>query len=599
MSRFVIVEGNNNDKDNVRAIMVKGEKGAKGDNGEITYSDVVDNLTSSSSQLPLSANQGNVLKGLIDKNLKWFKVTTSNTQAEIQTYMNTEGAKVIEFANGTYNFSSSFRLNANTEIILNNSTLNFSVNHGFYNFLSTDTFFEYNGNGNIKIMNGKIVGGGFSFCHAKNIIFKNIYFLNCLNDHILEMASINNLVVDSCIFEGIATQSEERQYVEYIQIDNMTRENFPWFDSSENQTYDDTPNKNWKIINNEFKEPSTNGYDFYTAIGTHTSTTDVFHKNIIIKNNNINNYKFSAIRIINIDNCTIENNTISNSLENETTKIAIRGNNNNKNISIINNILDGGNTAIQNFAININFKIINNIIKNFLSESGNSGIIGLSRPVEALIYNNDFINCSKKAFNILSGSSFTDGLTGSLTIQNNTIDASSSLTSTLMTINYNGTVNITNNSFNNNVSDILNYYFVLGELITDCCIANNSYNNSRNTNIIDLNGYTGSLSKIKDIQFKAYSGDAQITQDTSLAYNYTQFNKAIVTVGATTSTETVVLYPWAQNRYLDARTYSFVAFASSSSTALKCALKFNSDNTFLFTCDNTAIHIRNINLLNE
>ena len=66
MSRLVIVEGNSNDKDNVRAIMVKGEKGDKGDNGEITYSDVIDNLTSSETQKPLSANQGKILKGLID-----------------------------------------------------------------------------------------------------------------------------------------------------------------------------------------------------------------------------------------------------------------------------------------------------------------------------------------------------------------------------------------------------------------------------------------------------------------------------------------------------------------------------------------------------
>ena len=68
MSRLTIVEGNTNDKDNVRAIMVKGEKGDKGDNGEITYSDVVDNLTSTETQKPLSANQGKELKELIDSN---------------------------------------------------------------------------------------------------------------------------------------------------------------------------------------------------------------------------------------------------------------------------------------------------------------------------------------------------------------------------------------------------------------------------------------------------------------------------------------------------------------------------------------------------
>jgi len=73
MSKLTIVEGNSNDKDNVRAIMVKGEKGEKGDNGEITYSDVVDNLTSTETQKPLSANQGKVLKGLIDNTNETFE----------------------------------------------------------------------------------------------------------------------------------------------------------------------------------------------------------------------------------------------------------------------------------------------------------------------------------------------------------------------------------------------------------------------------------------------------------------------------------------------------------------------------------------------
>lgn len=81
MSRLTIVEGNTNDKDNVRAIMVKGEKGEKGDNGEITYSDVIDNLTSTETQKPLSANQGKQLKDLNDKKPYYF-----NNVAEMKEY---------------------------------------------------------------------------------------------------------------------------------------------------------------------------------------------------------------------------------------------------------------------------------------------------------------------------------------------------------------------------------------------------------------------------------------------------------------------------------------------------------------------------------
>ena len=92
MSKLIIVEGNSNDKDNVRAYMVKGETGeastidvSKTDgvatitikdnrgtqtveisDGELTRENVIDDLTSTITDQPLSANQGKVLKNLID-----------------------------------------------------------------------------------------------------------------------------------------------------------------------------------------------------------------------------------------------------------------------------------------------------------------------------------------------------------------------------------------------------------------------------------------------------------------------------------------------------------------------------------------------------
>ena len=65
MSKITIIEGNSNDKDNVRAYMVKGEKG---DQGDLNNGDIIDNLTSSATDKVLSANQGKVLKNLIDAN---------------------------------------------------------------------------------------------------------------------------------------------------------------------------------------------------------------------------------------------------------------------------------------------------------------------------------------------------------------------------------------------------------------------------------------------------------------------------------------------------------------------------------------------------
>lgn len=92
MARMIIVEGNSNDKDDVRNFMVKGETGdgatidvvkengvatitiidSEGTktvqilDGEMTKEMVIDALTSTLTDQPLSANQGYVLKSLID-----------------------------------------------------------------------------------------------------------------------------------------------------------------------------------------------------------------------------------------------------------------------------------------------------------------------------------------------------------------------------------------------------------------------------------------------------------------------------------------------------------------------------------------------------
>lgn len=63
MSKITIIEGNSNEKDNVRVIMVKGEKGEQGD---LNHNDIIDNLTSTDTDKVLSANQGKVLKDIVD-----------------------------------------------------------------------------------------------------------------------------------------------------------------------------------------------------------------------------------------------------------------------------------------------------------------------------------------------------------------------------------------------------------------------------------------------------------------------------------------------------------------------------------------------------
>ena len=82
MSKITIVEGNSNDKDNVRVIMVKGEKGEQGD---LNHNDIVDNLTSTSTNKVLSAKQGKVLKNLVDTNTSNISSNAEAIDSEAST----------------------------------------------------------------------------------------------------------------------------------------------------------------------------------------------------------------------------------------------------------------------------------------------------------------------------------------------------------------------------------------------------------------------------------------------------------------------------------------------------------------------------------
>lgn len=119
MSKLTIVEGNSNDKDNVRTFMVKGEEGKSAydiyvENGgtlteeewtdaflsadnyysksetnnllnkKINTTDIVDNLTSTSIYAPLSANQGKVIKKIIDDNKDEIENTVGNISIDVE-----------------------------------------------------------------------------------------------------------------------------------------------------------------------------------------------------------------------------------------------------------------------------------------------------------------------------------------------------------------------------------------------------------------------------------------------------------------------------------------------------------------------------------
>lgn len=544
-------------------------------------------------------------KDLYDKSLKRFYVLPTNTQSEIQNIMNIKGAKVIEFETGNYNFSNSFRLNADTTLLLNNSTLTFSVQHGFFNFLSDDTFLEYNGNGNIKIVGGTIIGGNCSFCHARNIEFNNIHFLNCLNDHILEIASINNLVVDGCIFEGVVLQSESRNYVEYVQIDDMTRNNFPWFSDSTNITYDNTPNTNFEIKNNKFIAPSEEGYTFYTAVGGHSAITDKIHTNINIYHNVFSGNTNNAIRLRNVDKVNIFSNVFKNGTGSDFFG-TIRFQNTVSNVNIESNNVDcnGNNTFIWSDTHSFNMNVVNNNVYNSYYPDDTEYVISdlnwiiFSYASTNLIISNNYFHNFNKGLLTINNSSTENS---SLLFTNNNISTDEECKHILIRIYGAEEVIITNNIFD--VEPISWGYIIrLFERTTKSIIKNNRFKSSHDynyTRILDLNTYTGSLKEIEGIYFIAFTGkNTNTLTNQTLNYAYTDFNTLVLVCGTTNNTKYIKLKAFYPLENLDARTYKIPVVADDG-TVGALILTLNSDGTVSGSTNVTGSNFRALYLIND
>lgn len=234
---------------------------------------------------------------------------TDDTSA-IQTTVNKKG--LIVFATGkTYKITSTIRLKKDTVVDFNGATLVCTDYHSFFNFVSTDTFTGYNGNGNITIRNGTIIGGGISFGHANGVRLENLTFVDCLNDHWLEIAGCKNYVIEGCVFGGIKEQSASRNIVEYINFDACYRAPFPHLPNG-SAFYDGTKNNN-VVVNNCKFAPGEGTYGFaYVAIGTHgiNEPLDTAHEKTVFTNNEVIGFATYGIHIANMNNVYIANNRI-------------------------------------------------------------------------------------------------------------------------------------------------------------------------------------------------------------------------------------------------------------------------------------------------
>lgn len=226
----------------------------------------------------------------------------------IQNAVNNKG--IILFDSGkNYKVTSTIRLGKGTTLDLNGSTITSTNKHLFFNFQSSDTFTAYNGNGDITIRNGMIVGGALSFAHGENIRLENIIFKNSLNDHFLEIAGCNNYEIKGCQFIGMANVSTSVQ--EYINVDPCTHAAFPWLTDG-SAFYDGTKNDGIKVNNCYFSLGDGDYAYGFNAFGVHgVAGQAVKHKNIRLTNNEVLGFTGCGFRINDMENVFIANNDIN------------------------------------------------------------------------------------------------------------------------------------------------------------------------------------------------------------------------------------------------------------------------------------------------
>jgi parallel beta-helix repeat protein len=172
---------------------------------------------------------------------------------------------------------------------------------------------RYNGAGHITIKGGVWDGNGtnqsrkasiFHIGHSHDIRIKGATFKDVSNSHHIEFNACQNVWVQDCSFLGYVGTDN---FNEAIQLDlSKRRVTILGVD-------DDTPCRNVWIENCHFGDSGTPGANHIArAVGSHTATIGVYHENIHILNNVVENSISFAFRAYAWKNVTISHNQMIN-----------------------------------------------------------------------------------------------------------------------------------------------------------------------------------------------------------------------------------------------------------------------------------------------
>ena len=513
---------------------------------------------------------------------------TDQTESKVAEILASERKTYIRFMND-YTFNSLKRIKGEKTIDLNNKTITFNVPsvvdnpidcHGFFNFETTDEFTGYDGNSNICIKNGTIIGGNLSFCHAKNITVTNVRFSKCKNNHILEMCAIDGLNVENCSFEGIPYGSTG----EYIQNDAAIAEAFPWFDQ-ENPTYDGTVCKNFSIKSCTFKPSTDLNYIHDCSIGTHAgATTDDYTENFVIEECTFKNAKRYAIQIYNAEKLCVRNCVFdTDSTEEESCNIRLRSNV--KNCVIENNKFTGATRSIQTASPNGSIESLNIINNEF---TGYNSALYSAYPIVVIneskylnISGNIFEDFSQYGITILKSNAYDSNIDYTAYIENNTFYPKHKIPGGITV--FAGKAYILNNTFDCTGYNPDGNAISVRNTASGLVAKNNTFTANIVNIVRDIDDFSPSAYKEAYGMMKKYwegnSTSVTITSDTFAIGN---FNRMYLTIGSTANVQTIEIIPYNKQGKLEAQTWGFV-IATGNGVVSRATLQLNASNELIYT----------------
>ncbi len=259
---------------------------------------------------------------------------------------------------GTYQIDLPLRVYSNTIIQAEGATIERTYNNpndkgtGLIRNVAKDGSFglesktgKYDLTKNVYINGGTWSGGDMSavdtptstniiFCHAENIYLLNAAFQNNYNGHLVEINAVKNCLIQNCSFDGLKKSNSNVSYMA-LQIDIAHSHSTcnrsdgehiecPTHESIPDGYYpDDTACRDIKVLSNSFNTKDTGFGNFDSACGSDKTLTDgagplsnpgapVYHENIDISYNTINNCSSVAIASRGHKNVTIKGNKINN-----------------------------------------------------------------------------------------------------------------------------------------------------------------------------------------------------------------------------------------------------------------------------------------------